>query len=178
MASQSCRVTFAIPSKIPHPRRNRELTWTSTTPESERMFLDKATFASGKYYDPGLDTVSQILANAQRATIETVFAIHHASVDLLNDVGWTYWIPNWRAELDLAGCLSGPGNRRLPADLSRPKGRPITPFSPRFAAATAQHALLPSILACRLGWHLLDGTLRCTIGGRMPVCHFRRLGFA
>lgn len=33
--------------------------------------LAQATYASGEFYDPGLDTVSQILANAQRATIET-----------------------------------------------------------------------------------------------------------
>jgi len=38
---------------------------------SAQQELEKSAVAGGKYYDPRLDTVSQLLANAQRATIET-----------------------------------------------------------------------------------------------------------
>jgi hypothetical protein len=55
--------------------------------------LEKATFASGKFYDPGLDTVSQILANAQRVTIETETNLNRSRAktsDILQRHGHTH----------------------------------------------------------------------------------------
>jgi len=71
--------------------------------------LEKATFASGKFYDPGFDTVSQILANAQRATIETETNLNRSRAktsDILERHGHRHGSASVHGRLDGADGIS------------------------------------------------------------------------
>ena len=71
--------------------------------------LDKAAFASGKFYDPGLDTVSQILANAQRATIDMETNLNRSRAktsDILQRHGHTHDAASANRRIEQADGIS------------------------------------------------------------------------